>query len=121
MVKRLRSYSVLALVFLFSAAGGRAQTGNSGSMEGVGKDPSGSAVANATVEISYVVSGFHRETATGTDGTFKFTNVPFNTYHTVVNAAGFAGYTQDVDVRSSVPARIEINLRLGTESTSVTV
>ena len=73
MVKRLGSFTILALVFLFSAAGARAQSGNSGSIEGVVKDPSGSAVANAKVEISYVVSGFHRETTTGTDGSFKFT------------------------------------------------
>ena len=111
----------VAIILLFSAAAARAQSGNSGSIEGVVKDPSGSAVENAKVEISYVVSGFHRETTTGADGSFKFTNVPFNSYHTVVNAAGFAAYTQDVDVRSSVPAKIEINLKLGTEETSVTV
>ena len=34
---------------------------------------------------------------------FRFTNVPFNPYHLAVTAKGFAGYTQDVDVRSSVP------------------
>ena len=122
-MKSLRSLTPLfvAIILLFSGTAARAQSGNSGSIEGVVKDPSGSAVENAKVEISYVVSGFHRETITGADGSFKFTNVPFNTYHTVVNAPGFAGYTQDVDVRSSVPARIEINLKLGTEETSVTV
>jgi hypothetical protein len=113
--------SFLAIAFLFVAGVSRAQMGNSGSMEGIVQDPSGAAVANAKVEISYVVSGFHRETTTGTDGTFKFTNVPFNSYHTVVTAAGFAAYTQDVDVRSTVPAKIQVNLKLSTETTSVTV
>jgi len=112
---------ILAAIVLMVAGAARAQTGNSGSIEGIAKDPSGAAVANATVEISYVVSGFHRAVSTGTDGTFKFTNVPFNTYHTVVNAPGFAPYTQDTDVRSTVPTRIEINLKLSTENTSVTV
>jgi hypothetical protein len=111
----------LAIGLLFAAVAARAQSGNSGSIVGVVKDPSGSAVANAKVETSYVVSGFHRETTTDTDGSFKFTNVPFNSYHTVVTATGFATYTQDVDVRSSVPANIEINLKLSTEVTSVTV
>ncbi|MGB8472530.1 MAG: TonB-dependent receptor [Candidatus Acidiferrum sp.] len=121
MFNRLGSYSILGLVLLFSAAAVCGQVGNSGSIEGVVKDPSGSAVANAKVEISYVVSGFYRETTTGTDGSFKFTNVPFNTYHTVVTAPGFAALVEDVYVRSGVPVNVEINLKLGTEVQSVTV
>ncbi len=85
------------------------------------KDPSGGVVAGATVEISYAVSGFQRETTTGSDGSFKFTNVPFNTYHTMVTALGFAPYTQDVEVRSGVPVNVQISLTLGTAETSVTV
>ena len=58
MLKRLESYSILALVLLFSAASSWAQAGNSGSIEGVVKDPSGGGVAGAIVEISYLVSGY---------------------------------------------------------------
>jgi len=32
------------------------------------------------VEISYAVSGYQRTATTGSDGTFRFTNIPFNTY-----------------------------------------
>src|SRR5690349_21364002 len=62
MLKRLRIYSVfvLAFVLLLTAGPTTAQLGNSGSIEGVVKDPSGGVVAGATVEISYAVSGFHR-------------------------------------------------------------
>ena len=112
---------ILGLVLLLTAGPAKAQLGNSGSIEGVVKDPSGGVVAGATVEISYAVSGFRRETTTGADGDFKFTNVPFNTYHTVVTAAGFAPYTQDVDVRSTVPTSVQIALKLGTAATSITV
>src|SRR5438067_13475197 len=111
---------VLSFGFLFCAMPNRAQFGNSGSIEGVVKDPSGGVVAGATVEISYAVSGFQRETTTGSDGSFKFTNVPFNTYHTMVTALGFAPYTQDVEVRSGVPVNVQISLTLGTAETSVT-
>jgi hypothetical protein len=104
-----------------SLVAGHAWAQSSGTIEGVVKDPSGAAVASAKVEISYSVSGFYREAVTGTDGSFKITNTPFNTYHTVVTAAGFAPYTQDVDVRSAVPTKIEISLKLSTEVTSVTV
>jgi hypothetical protein len=51
--------------------------GNSGSIDGVVKDPSGSSVPGAKVEISNPVSGFHREATTDADGVFRFTNVPW--------------------------------------------
>jgi hypothetical protein len=122
MLKRLGRYSILALVFLFSAVSGWGQGGSSGSIEGVVKDASGGVVANATVEISYAVSGYTRTTTTGSDGSFRFTNVPFNTYHTIISAAGFASATQDVDVRSAVPAKVEISLKVGSAgTTTVTV
>jgi Carboxypeptidase regulatory-like domain len=98
-----------------------AQLGNSGSIEGAVKDPSGAAVINATVEIIYPVTGYTRTTTTSGDGTFRFTNVPFNPYHLTVTANGFAIYSQDVEVRSAVPARADISLKVGTSVTSVTV
>jgi Carboxypeptidase regulatory-like domain/TonB-dependent Receptor Plug Domain len=98
-----------------------AQSGNAGSVEGTVKDPSGAAVTNATVEISNPVSSFERAVTTGADGSFRFTNVPFNPYHMVVTAEGFAGYTQDVEVRSTVPTGVQIELKIGTAATSVTV
>jgi hypothetical protein len=118
---RKLAFFVLSFSFLFCAMPSRAQMGNSGSIDGVVKDPSGGIVAGAVVEISYPVSGYQRETTTGSDGGFKFTNVPFNTYHLVVTAPGFAPYTQDVDVRSTVPTSIQIGLKLGTAATSITV
>jgi hypothetical protein len=124
MFKGLRSsYAliVLGFSFLFSAAPGRAQLGNSGSIEGVVKDPSGAAVAGATVEISYPVSGYKREITTGSDGSFRLTNVPFNPYHLIATATGFASFTQDVEVRSTVPTGVQINLKVGAASTSITV
>jgi hypothetical protein len=112
---------VLGLVLFLAAGPANAQSGNSGSIEGVVKDPSGGVVAGATIEISYAVSGFHRETTTGSEGSFKFTNVPFNSYHMVVTAGGFASYSEDVDVRSGVPVAVQIGLKMGTAQTSVTV
>jgi hypothetical protein len=112
---------VLGLSFLFSAMPGRAQLGNSGSIEGVVKDPSGGVVGNATVEIVNPVSGFRRQTTTGPDGSFRFANVPFNPYHFAARAEGFEAYSQDIDVRSTVPVTVPINLKVGSSTTSVTV
>jgi len=123
MLKRLSSSVVLVLgfVLLLTAGPVKAQLGNAGSIEGVVRDSSGGVVAGAKVEISFPVTGYQRETTTGSDGTFRFSNVPFNPYHLVVTAPGFASYTQDVDVRSSVPNSIQIGLKVGTAATSITV
>ncbi|MGC1416541.1 MAG: TonB-dependent receptor [Candidatus Acidiferrum sp.] len=121
MVERFGKCLFLALVLLYSAATVKAQIGNSGSIEGVVKDASGAVVTGATVDISDPVSGYHREATTGSDGAFRFTNVPFNGYHMVVTAAQFASYTQDVEVRSAVPTTVQIGLKVGSTSTSVTV
>jgi hypothetical protein len=122
MSKRLCICTILVLgVLSFSPTLAVAQLGNSGSIEGVVKDPSGGVVAGAKAEVSYPVSGFAREAATDADGNFKFTNVPFNPYHLTVTAPGFAPFSQDVEVRSAVPITLEIRLQLGTSATSITV
>jgi hypothetical protein len=121
MVFRRLMFLVLSFSFWFWAIPSRAQLGNSGSIEGVVKDASGGVVAGAKVEISNPVSGFRREVITGIDGSFRVTNVPFNPYHLAVSAEGFSSITQDVDVRSTVPTTLQINLKVGTAATSITV
>jgi Carboxypeptidase regulatory-like domain len=111
-------FTVQAILFVVCVS---AQMGNSGSIEGMVKDPSGAAVVNATVEIKDPVSGYQKTVNTNPEGAFRFTNVPFNPYHLTVNASGFAALARDVEVRSVVPARIEIDLTVGTVATTVTV
>src|SRR6202162_4034520 len=108
--RKLARLVVFVFCTFFFATSGWAQS--SGTISGVVKDTTGGVLTNASVEISDVVSGYHRDTPTGLAGDFRFTNVPFNTYHLVVKAPGFASYTQDVDVRSSVPATVEISLKV---------
>jgi Carboxypeptidase regulatory-like domain/TonB-dependent Receptor Plug Domain len=117
----IRPLVVFAFQFVVLASAIRAQTGGSGSIEGTVKDPSGSTVASATVEISNAVSGYSRTVTSGADGTFGFTNVPLNPYHLTVSMQGFAPYVQDVEVRSAVPVKLVISLKLGAAVTSVTV
>ena len=113
---------VLALLIGFVPGISFAQSGGtSGTVEGVVKDPSGAVVPKARVEISYGVSGLRRETTTGDSGEFRFTNLPFNPYHLVVTAPGFAAGVRDVDVRSAVPASLEITLKLGAATAEVAV
>src|SRR6266576_3402420 len=110
---------VFVLSLLLCATSSWAQS--SGSIEGVVKDSSGGVLSNATVEISNPVTGFHRETATGSGGDFRITNLPFNPYRVAVTAKGFSTYTHDVDVRSVVPTTLDVSLKLGTTSENITV
>ncbi len=109
-------------VLLFVSPGALlAQTGTSGTIAGVVKDPSAAVVANAVVTIDDPVSGYMRTTNTGSAGDFAFPNVPFNPYHLTIMATGFGSYTQDVDVRSPVPVQLAIALKIGSASATVTV
>jgi hypothetical protein len=112
---------VVLIVAVFALSYNAAAQGTSGTIQGVVKDPDGAVVPNAKVAISYGVSGFHQETTTGDVGDFRFSNVPFNTYHMVVTAKAFAPFAQDVDVRSAVPVALDVPLKLAGSSTVVTV
>jgi hypothetical protein len=110
-----------ALFLLIGEAPADAQLGNSGSIEGVVKDASGGVIAGAKIEVSNPVSGFSREIATGSDGSFRLSNVPFNPYHLTVTAEGFSSFTKDLDVRSTVPTTLSVILKVGESATSITV
>jgi hypothetical protein len=112
---------ILFMAMLGFAQMARAQGSNSSSISGAVLDPSGAAVGKATVTIHDPVSGYERSTSTDSSGNFNFPNVPFNTYHLEVTAGGFAPFVRDVDVRSSVPVKLSIGLKISTSATTVTV
>ena len=95
--------------------------GNSTSVTGTALDPSGAVIPDATVEIHNPVSQFARSTTTDSKGNFTIPNVPFNPYHMSITAAGFAPYSQDIDVRSLVPLNVKANLKVTASSEVVTV
>ncbi len=118
---RLLGVLFLASSLLAFSAAISAQTGNSSTVQGTVTDPSGAVVSSAVVTMHNPVSGFERSATTDASGNFSFSNVPFNPYHLSINVPGFAGYAQDVDVRSSVPVELKIALQLAGSSSTVTV
>src|SRR5580658_11362242 len=116
-----RRFAVWAALWLAVTVAGAQSVSNSGSINGSVVDPTGAVVAKATVEIRNPVSGFDRSTTTDDSGKFAFTNVPFNPYHLVVTAEGFAAVVQDVEPRSAVPVNLTIKLEVATSTTQVTV
>ena len=118
-LKSILAFSALLLMAMFVFGYNAAAQSASGTIQGVVTDPSGAVISGAKVQITDPVSAFHRETITGDAGEYRFVNIPFNPYHMVVTAKGFAPFTQDVDVRSAVP--LAANVKLGLESSSTTV
>src|ERR1700751_5489280 len=119
-----KSLHAAFIVFFCLALGFHASAqsvGNSGSINGTVVDPTGAVVAKAMVEIHNPVSGFDRSTTTDASGKFEFTNIPFNPYHLVVTAEGFAATVQDVEPRSAVPVSVSIKLKVSGATTQVTV
>jgi len=112
------AFGFLALAFLFAEV---SNAQSSGILDGIVTDASGAAIPGATVEIQNPVSHYTRNTTTDADGRFRFANVPFNPYHMVVTADGFAASARDVEVRSSVPQSISVSLKVAAANTTVTV
>ncbi len=110
---------IAALIF---AVGVQAEVGGTASsVTGSVTDPSGAVIPGATVEIRNPVSSFVRTVTTDASGNFSIPNVPLNPYHLTVKLAGFTPYTQDVDVRSSIPVNLKIKLQISTSSETVNV
>jgi hypothetical protein len=118
--KKSLSAAFVVVLYLALSLSANAQS-NSASVNGTVQDSSGAVVPNATVEIHNPVSHFDRSTTTDGAGRFSFANVPFNPYHLSVTDAGFTPYAQDVEVRSTVPSEIKINLQVAGSAETVTV
>ena len=95
--------------------------GNAGTIEGTVVDQSGAAIPKAEVRLSNAVSGYTQTTVAASDGSFRLGNIPPNPYRLEVNASGFGTYSQQVDVRNSVPVQIKPTLAVAGTRTSVTV
>jgi hypothetical protein len=117
--KSLRAAFLVVLYFGLGLSA-YAQSGGS-SISGTVLDPSGAVVANASVEIHNVVSGFDRTTTTDSSGKFTFPNIPFNPYHMTVTAKGFAQNAQDVEIRSALGVNVKVSLTVAGSSDVVTV
>jgi hypothetical protein len=123
-LKLRRSWLLFSLALFgvfFCANAGLLHAQEAASINGTVLDPAGAVVPKATVELHNVVSGLDRSTTTDASGNFSFVNVPFNPYHMTVTEAGFAPYAQDIEVRSSVPLNVKVNLAVAGQTSTVTV
>jgi Carboxypeptidase regulatory-like domain len=118
-MKKTLALGALLVLCAISALG--QSLGNAGTIEGSVVDPSGAAVAKATVTIHNAVSGYRQSTVTSAEGAFRFSNIPPNPYHLEVTASGFAVFGQDVSIRSAIPVQFKATLALAGAQSTVTV
>lgn len=96
-------------------------TGQGGTVAGIVTDPDAAFIAGVSVVLTNGVTNYSQAVKTGTDGSFRFANVPPNTYVLTVEQPGFQKYTQTINVRTQVPIEQKIQLALAGTQQTVTV
>ncbi|HEX7894602.1 MAG TPA: TonB-dependent receptor, partial [Terriglobales bacterium] len=119
--QNLLGFIVLSFVFLFAAlSGARAQ--DNASITGTVLDPSGAAVANASIKITNVATGQVRQGTSNSAGVYLFANVGVGTYNLSATAAGFQEYKKTgivVNVAQTLLANV--SFAIGSSEQAVTV
>jgi hypothetical protein len=91
-------------------------------INGTVTDPSGAVIDGAKVEMNATLTGFHRETVTGSTGIYEFQSLPVGTYSLSISKDGFKPYTiRAVDVLFGQVRTLDTKLQLGVTSDSVEV
>ncbi len=109
-----------ALLFGFSHAGLAQST--FGTVLGTVKDPSGSLVPGAKVDLTNVGTNALRSTTTKDDGGYNFVSVDAGMYNVKVESPGFQltqSQTFTLDARATV--RLDIDMKVASQATTVNV
>jgi hypothetical protein len=113
-----------AWVALLGGLGNRSlaqSLGNAGTIEGTVVDQTGAGVPNAQVTLRNALTGYMQTTVSGSEGAFRLVNIPPNPYRLELTASGFSAYSQDVEIRNSIPVQLKATLALAGGQTTVTV
>jgi len=108
-------------ILLLAAAQGLCQEATA-TLGGIVKDPSGAAVAGASITLSNTQTGVSRVTRTGTDGAYLFTLVPIGNYSVSADAQGFRKFVQNgitLDINQN--AKRDIDLQVGSATQIIEV
>ena len=113
----LRLIGAIALLNLFALAA----FGQTGSITGGVFDPSGAAVATASINGKNVDTGAVFESGASSTGNYVI-RVPAGNYELTVEASGFKRYVRsNVLVQTASDTRLDVNLEVGATSETITV
>ena len=115
-MKELRSL-ILIVFSVLTLASGQA---NEGSLRLRVHDATGHPIETALQLISRE-NALSKTLSTHNDGTLAITHLPFGRYHIGIQCPGFAAVSQSVEIRSTAPTRLALQLTLSPITESVTV
>jgi iron complex outermembrane receptor protein len=116
LVKRVAALcAILAATALLSWAEG------TGSIRGQVTDPSGGAVAGASVTVTNTTTGLATATTTGSQGRFEVNDLTTARYLVTVKQPGFETFAQQVAVQAGQQATVQAQLRIRAAVQSVQV
>ena len=118
-VEKYMRFFVVALLFLLSLNSLSAQTA-SGSLRGQVTDPSGAAIAGASV-IMTPATGPPIVVQSGAQGMYEFKTLPAGKYSLTVTATGFTVYENDNVVIANQPLRLNVPMAIEVETQKVQV
>jgi hypothetical protein len=109
------------LVVTFLILAGSAWAQFSGNIQGIVTDPSGAAVAQATVSLENL--GTHTTAAATTDagGGYRFLSLAPGTYKVIVEAKGFSRTETQVTLETGQNLNVPIGVKVGAATESITV
>ncbi len=114
-------YAILVVLLFLSTAFAHAQF-DTAEVLGSIKDPSGASISGATVVLTDSARGIKMSRQTDSTGNYQFTNVQAGEYVLNVQAAGFAASVTDrFTVNVGARQRVDVGLKLGGDTESVTV
>jgi hypothetical protein len=111
----------LLLVLGFSSPRAGAQTQTTGEITGAVTDPSGAVVAKAKVTLRDNSKGSTASTETNKDGVYHFQLLAPSNYTVSITSTGFEGVTRTLTVALGQVTTGDIQLPIGSASTTVTV
>jgi hypothetical protein len=118
----MKSHRGLLQVVLLSVTFCGAAWAQTGSITGTVKDPSGAAIAGATVVVTSPERGITRQMATNSAGEYNESGLTPGTYDIIVTATGFKKYqAKNVKLDVGEKARVDVALEVGSISTEVIV
>src|SRR2546423_6537956 len=113
--RALRFFVVLSFI------GSTAQGIIFGTLRGIVHDPQHRPMMNASVRLRAVASDYEQTTQTDAEGQFHFDTVPLGQYVVRASQAGFETQEQRVTVLSGTAPILHFELRLPTQTQSITV
>ena len=98
-----------------------AQSISSGTVAGTVVDQSGAVVPGTTVELRNDITRYQQTTTTDSSGSFRFNNVPLNSYLLTATLSGFKTVSQNIAIRSTLPQDLKLTMEVGGLTEAVTV